>query len=235
MGKLEPDKLNLDVYDAREGLWNPEYGDLELPDGWEFLPTGDAFITRQVKTGGRYWVLWRPRGRNRPHRRLLGLLAPKAEIEAATAQAQVSAEARTQRAIRSAGHRARAEDVYRVAFAEAIVVFLDFAPEHADLARAIAAEAAGRAAEVGSGRVGRTRTLHISERAALAARALIRHRHTDYEDRLAGEVWDDDYLYREAKRDAHHAVDAFVEHHRRTSTGPHRDDEAAQQISADGR
>jgi len=235
VGSAEPITLNLDVYDTREGLWNPEYGDLDLPDGWEFLPTGDAFITRQVKAGGRYWVLWRPRGRNRPHRRLLGLLAPKAVTEAAQAQAQASAETRTRRATRSAAYRARAEDAYREAFAEAIVVFLNFAPEHADLAQAIAAEAAGRAAEVGSGRVGRTRTLDISERAALAARALIRHRHTDYEDRLAGEVWDDDYLYREAKRDAHHAVDAFLEHHRRTSTGPHRDDETAQQTSTDGR
>ena len=234
MGTPEPISLNLDVYDTREGLWNPEYADLELPDGWEFLATGDACITRQVKAQGRYWVLWRPRGRNRPHRRLLGLLAPKAVIEAAQAQAQVSAEARTRRAVRSAGYRARGEDAYRVSLAEAIVVFLDFAPEHADLAQAIAAEAAGRAAEVGSGRVGRTRTLDISERAALAARAVIRHRHTDYEDRLTGDVWDDDDLYREAKRDAHHAVDTFLEHHRRTSTGPRRDDEAAQQTSTDG-
>ncbi len=34
--------LNLDVYDTNEGLWNPEHGSLELPDGWEFLPAGDT-------------------------------------------------------------------------------------------------------------------------------------------------------------------------------------------------
>ncbi|MGH9064996.1 MAG: DUF2293 domain-containing protein [Acidimicrobiales bacterium] len=53
-----------------------------------------------------------------------------------------------------------------------------------------------RPAEVGSGRVGRTRTLSVHERAALAARAPIRHRCTYYEDRLANGVWDDEYLYR---------------------------------------
>jgi len=34
---------------------------------------------------------------------------------------------------------------------------------------------------------------------------------------------------------AHHAVDAFLEQRRRSSTGPHRDEEAAQQTSTDGR
>jgi hypothetical protein len=48
----------------------------------------------------------------------------------------------------------------------------------------------------------------------LAARALIRHRYTDYGDRLAQEVWDDDFLYREVKADAHRVVDDFLEQHR---------------------
>jgi len=91
---------------------------------------------------------------------------------------------------------------------------LDFAPEHTDLAQTIATEAAQRAGEVGSGRVGRTRTLSLDERAALAARALIRHRYTHYEERLIQEVWDDDYLYREVKSDAHHEVDQYLQQHR---------------------
>ena len=40
--------LNLDVYDTKEGLWNPEHGPLEEPSGWEFLPTGDAFVPYAV-------------------------------------------------------------------------------------------------------------------------------------------------------------------------------------------
>jgi AcrR family transcriptional regulator len=39
----EPDLMtvHLDVYDTRDGPWNPEHGDLEIPEDWEFLPAGD--------------------------------------------------------------------------------------------------------------------------------------------------------------------------------------------------
>ena len=74
--------------------------------------------------------------------------------------------------------------MYRDELADAIRQFLAFAPEHSELSNEIASEAAIRAAVVGSGRVGRTRTVSLDERAALAARALIRHRYTSYEDDL---------------------------------------------------
>jgi len=218
VGPEDLSALNLDGYDTRGGLWNPENGELDQPDGWEFLPSGDAFVTRRVKAAGTYWKLWRPRSRNQPHRRLLGLLAPTAAIEAAQAEAVGSEAARASRRSQGAVYRARREDLYREELSDAIVSYLDFAPEHAELAKNIATEAADRAAEVGSGRVGRTRTLEINERAALAARALIRHRYTGYEDRLAQEVWEDDYLYREVKADAHRAVDEFLERHRLVPT-----------------
>jgi hypothetical protein len=214
VGDQDPSKLNLDVYDTKEGLWNPEAGALVQPDGWEFLPSGDAFVTRRVKAAGTYWKLWRPRGRNRPHRRLLGLLAPKTAIEAALAEAASTEATRSGRRAQGTAYRARKEDIYRQELTEAVVAYLSFAPEHAELAESIAAEAAQRAAEVGSGRVGRTRTIEIDQRAALAARALIRHRYTDYEDRLVQEVWDDDFLYREVKAEAHRVVDDFLEEHR---------------------
>lgn len=68
---------------------------------------------------------------------------------------------------------------------------------------------------VGSGRVGRTRTIGVEERAALAARAYIRHRCTSYEDDLADTaVWDDEFLYREVKAAAQQAVDDFLASHR---------------------
>jgi hypothetical protein len=206
--------MNLDVYDTKEGLWDPVNGALDQPEGWEFLPSGDAFVTRRVKAAGVYWKLWRPRGRNRPHRRPLGLLAPAAVIEAAHAEAVSSEAARSGRRAQGAAYRARKEGTYRQELTEAIIDYLGFAPEHGDLAQAIAAEAARRAAEVGSGSVGRTRTIEIDQRAALAARALIRHRYTDYEDRLVQEVWDDGYLYREVKAGAHRVVDDFLEKHR---------------------
>lgn len=208
--------VQLDVYDSREGgVWHPDHGELQQPDGWEFLPAGDAFVTRQVKAAGVYWSLWRPRGRNRPHRRLLGLLAPAEAIARARAQAEQTANERASRRAQGAVYRARKEDSYRQELAETIVAFLDFAPEHGELARTIATKSAERAGEVGSGRVGRTRKLALEERAALAARALIRHNYTDYEERLDTEVWDDEFLYRSVKADAHYEVDRYIERHRR--------------------
>lgn len=215
----DPTKAHLDVYDTREGLWNPEVGELELPEGWDFLPAGDRFVTRQVKAAGDYWLAWLPRTRNRRHRTAIGVFAPSEAIEAAQAKA---AETDADRAIRRAAgarYRERKEDRYRQDLADAIVAFLAFAPAHAKLASSIAESAAARAAEVGSGRVGRTRTLSLEERAALAARAHIRHHHTEYEARLddvpLDELYGDDWLYREAKVQAHADVDAFIDAHRR--------------------
>jgi len=166
----------LDVYMTREGPWNPEHGDLEIPEDWDFLASGDAFVTRRVKAAGTFWVAWRPRGKNRPHRRRLGLWAPKTAIEEAWAEAAATEAERARQRERGAKSRERQEVVYRDELADAIRRFLAFAPEHSELAEEIAAEAATRAAVMGSGRVGRTRTLSLDERAVLAARALIRHR-----------------------------------------------------------
>ena len=210
--------LQLDVYMTREGPWNPDHGDVEIPDGWEFLAAGDAFVTRRVKAAGTYWVAWRPRGRNRQHRRRLGLWAPREVIEAAEAQAAATEEQRAKRREHGARARERSEAVYRQELADAIRQYLGFAPEHADIENQIAREAAIRAAVVGSGRVGRTRLLSLEERAALAARALIRHRFTSYEDDLVepamDDPWDEEFMYREIKAEAQLEVDHFLETHR---------------------
>lgn len=62
--------------------------------------------------------------------------------------------------------------------------------------------------------------LSLDERASLAARALIRHRYTSYEDDLSDamvdEPWDEAFWYREVKADAQSAVDEFLDRHRET-------------------
>ena len=72
--------------------------------------------------------------------------------------------------------------------------------------------------------MGRTRTLSLDERAALAARALVRHRHTSYEDDLFDasleDPWDEDLWYREIKSEAQSAVDDFLARHRETPSQP---------------
>ncbi len=70
---------------------------------------------------------------------------------------------------------------------------------------------------VGSERVGRTRKLNLEEKAALAARAYIRHKHTQYEDKLVNPelILDpESYLYHEIKSEAEDEVDEFLEKHR---------------------
>jgi len=215
----DPRALTLDVYDTKQSLWNPDHGELELPADWEFLPAGDTFVTRRVKAAGVYWTAWRPRGPNRPHRRKLGLFAPSRAISEARAEAEQTAPRRAQQRVVNARHREKVEDTYREELAAAVVAWLDFAPEHASLAEQIAKIAAERAAVVGSGRVGRTKLLPLEERAALAARATIRHSFTDYDVRLAEvdpfEAEVDDVEYRAIKQRAHEAVDEFLYAHRR--------------------
>jgi hypothetical protein len=211
-------ELQLDVYDTKLGWWTPDHGDIEIPDDWDFLPAGDAFLTRTVKAAGHHWTAWLPRRRNRPHRRRVGLWAPAAAIAEARGAAKATEEARARRRKSGDASRARSEARYQQELAQAIVAFLDFAPTHAHLASRIARESAARAAVVGSGRVGRTRTLSIEERAVLAARAYIRHRFTTYDGDLDA-LWDedptyDDSGYREVKADAQEAVDDFLEQHR---------------------
>jgi hypothetical protein len=218
-----PAGLQLEVYDTKTGLWHPELGDLIQPDSWDFLPAGDAFLTRRVKAAGGYWVVFQPRGR-RAHRRLLGLLAPTEAISAARAAANATAAQRETQRAAGARQRDRSEAAYRAEFEQAVLQWLDFAPEHETVASDIAANAVERAAVVGSGRVGRTKTLGLDERAALAARAYIRHQYTDYEQRLERlavanfDIEDEADIdidsigdYREIKREAHRAVDNFLE------------------------
>jgi hypothetical protein len=212
--------LNLDVYDTKAGWWNPDQGELEIPEDWEFLPQGDPYLTRTVKAAGTWWHAWLPRRRGRPHRRSVGLWAPASAITAANEKAAATADARARRRQSWPKDRARQEARDAAELSTAIVAFLDFESKHERLARQIAREAAARAAVIGSGRVGRTRTIPLDERAALAARAYIRHRHTSYEedlDRLWDEdFWGDEAFYRDAKAEAHEAVDEFLADHRRT-------------------
>jgi hypothetical protein len=146
------------------------------------------------------------------------LWAPKAAIEAAEAEAAPTETQRLKRREHLARSRAKQEAAYRDEFEETIRRFLAFAPEHGDLADEIAREPATRAVEVGSGRVGRTRMLSLEERASLAARAVIRHRHTSYEDDLfdasMDDPWGEGFWYREIKTEAQRSVDDFLNRHR---------------------
>lgn len=197
-----------------EGYWNPEKGNITPPDGWVFVPAGDAFLTREIKKGP-HWVLLK---RRKGYTATLGVFCPEASLKHAQAKALETREVREARRPAAERSRARAEERYRTDLESAVMAFLAFAPEHAALAREIARGAVAQATPVGSGRVGRTRTLSLEERAELAARAYIRHKHTDYEGRLekahVNPFDEEDYQYREIKGDAHKDVDRFLARHR---------------------
>ncbi|MEW6048703.1 MAG: DUF2293 domain-containing protein [Bacillota bacterium] len=194
--------------------WTPQHGIVRTPPGWAFLPRGDAFVTRKVKEAGLYWEVVRSRPKRRYTERL-GLLAPQSHIAEAERQAQQTEAARQRRRAASARARESAEQRYRQELERAIIQFLSFDAAHADLAQQIARKAAIHAAEVGSGRVGRTRKLSLQDKAELAARAYIRHAYTSYERKLDRLPYADSELYRYVKAEAQAEVDAFIERHRR--------------------
>jgi hypothetical protein len=74
---LDLTSLRLDVYESRDGWWNPEHDVVFPPQDWEFLATGQAFVARSVKAAGVFWLAWAPRSRTRQHRRLLGCGRPR--------------------------------------------------------------------------------------------------------------------------------------------------------------
>ena len=115
-----------------------------------------------MKAAGINWVLFRPKGR-REHRRQLGLLAPADAIASAQIEAATTASRRDRERVASTRQRDKNEARYRAEFEDAVMQWLSFSSEHAAMARTIAQGAVDRAAVVGSGRVGRTKTVSLED------------------------------------------------------------------------
>jgi hypothetical protein len=195
-------------------FWTPDYGPVYIPDGWEFLPRGDAFVTRQVKKGPHWILICQYNSRHR-FTRVKGVYAPRASIEAAKKAAIGTEVKREQQRQKSQLRREKVEEDYQNRFEQACFQFLNFDPSHADLAKKIAVGATAWACEKYSGRVGRTSLVDLADKAELAVRAYLRHNYTDYEENIPnyrGELGVDEYLQARAK--AHLDVDRFMEKHR---------------------
>jgi hypothetical protein len=206
------------VYPPRtesEIWWCRQYGSVEIPEGWESLPPGDAFVTRQVKSMGPHWIA---KKRAKGYTRTLGIWAPKENIEAAR---KLADETRSQREVKrliSRAQREKQEAKYREQFTEAVHEYLGFAPKHEQLACDIAKAVAEHATQVGSERVGRTSKLPLEEKAMLATRSYIRHNYTKYESQFldfGSPLEPNDYLYKEIKSEADEAVEKFLDSHRK--------------------
>jgi hypothetical protein len=106
---------------------------LTAPNGWALLLPGDAPLTRRVKEAGEHWVVQEKKGRKTFSR---GVWAPAATID--RIRAELEAERATDRYARRKGADARRRDKAQAEYVEnffgAVVAFLAFHPNYAELA-----------------------------------------------------------------------------------------------------
>jgi hypothetical protein len=153
---------------------------LTVPDDWSLLPPGDAGLTRRVKAAGDHWVVQEKKGRKVFSR---GVWAPVATIERIRAEldAERSTESYAKRKAADAKRRENAQAEYVEDFLGAVVAFLDFHPNHAELGRHLARVVTDHATPVGSGTVARTKRIPVEQRAEAAVIAWMRHQTTAYD------------------------------------------------------
>ena len=153
---------------------------LTAPDGWAQLPPGDAALTRRVKEAGEHWVVQEKRGRKTFSR---GVWAPAATIERIRAEleAERATDGYAKRKAADARRRDKAQAEYVEDFFGAVVAFLGFHPNYADLADRLERAVTDHATPVGSGTVARTRRIPVERRAEAAVIAWLRHQTTGYD------------------------------------------------------
>jgi hypothetical protein len=112
-----------------------------------------------------------------------GVWAPAATIERISAQltAERSTEGHARQKQAAARRREKTQAQYVEDFHGAVLGFLAFHANHADLAKRIARAVTKHATPVGSGTVARTKRIPITQRAEAAVIAWMRHQTTAYD------------------------------------------------------
>jgi hypothetical protein len=154
---------------------------LTVPTGWVLLPPGDAALTRRVKAAGDHWVVQEKRGRKAFSRGVWALAATIDRIRAEL-EAERSTETYAKRKAADAKRRENVQADYVEDFFGAVVNFLDFHPDHAELGQRLARAVTDHATPVGSGTVARTKRIPVEQRAEAAVIAWMRHQTTGYDD-----------------------------------------------------
>lgn len=146
---------------------------LIVPEGWILLPPGDAAVTRRVKAAGDYWAVQEKRGRKVFSR---GIWAAAATVERIRADREVeqSTDGFIKKQASAARRREKVQAEYVEDFLGAVVAFLGFHPNYADLASRLAAAVTAHATPVGSGTVARTKRIPVEQRAEAAVIAWLR-------------------------------------------------------------
>lgn len=153
---------------------------MKVPDGWALLEPGDATITRRVKEAGPTWTVEVKKGRRTYSQ---GVWAPKERIERVRAEVEKMRSTPEYRRRREADRKRREEKqrAYARRFHQAVLDFLAFHDDHADIASRLAEAVTAHAVPVGSGTVARTKRIPLSQRAEAAVIAWMRHQTTAYE------------------------------------------------------
>lgn len=156
---------------------------LTPPADWEFLPAGDAPLTRNVKKMGPSWQVQVQKGRRKISK---GVWAPaahitlaKRELEAKRATPEYARKRATDLKRRERKHNQYVDDFY-----SATLEFLNFHPSYQSYAEKLARAVSEHATPVGSGTVARTERIPLAERVQAAVIAWMRHQTTSY-DRMS--------------------------------------------------
>lgn len=144
------------------------------------LPPGDAALTRRVKAAGDHWVVQEKKGRKIFSR---GVWASAVTIEKVRAELEKerSTEGYARRKAADVRRREKLQAEYVEDFHAAVLKFLAFDSNHADLAQKLARAVAEHATPVGSGTVARTKRIPVEQRAEAAVIAWMRHQTTAYD------------------------------------------------------
>lgn len=153
---------------------------LTPPEGWVFLPAGDAGVTRKVTAKGEYWRVQVKKGRRTISK---GVWAPEATIKQAheiVAAVRLTDEYQKKRQADSI-RREKKQDEYSVEFRKAVEYYLSFHNRYKLMEQKMALAITNHAIPVGSGTVARTQMIPVEERAAHAVIAWMRHQTTAYD------------------------------------------------------
>ena len=150
------------------------------PEGWAFLPAGDAGITKKVSAKGIFWRVQAQMGRRIVSKGIWAsgetIAMAKQEVEAVR-----STEAYQKKLDNDRQRRGKKQAEYEKEFCLEVRTFLAFAPRHHEMEKEMAEAITTHAVPVGSGTVARTAMIPVEERAAKAVIAWMRHQTTAYE------------------------------------------------------
>ena len=155
---------------------------VDMPNGWEFVPSGDPALTRRIKAAASdYWVVKRKVGGKFFG---VGLCAPIGLASEISRQLKEERETPEYQRKLEAGRKRREkeQEEYKGDFEAAVLKFLDFHEKWHDLAVKFAKAVTEFTTPVGSGTVARTQLIPIEDRARAAVIAWMRHNTTNYDN-----------------------------------------------------